>query len=87
MPSNTRCIRSSSAFSSSYYLFTMRFINIIIAAAAPWLVLAAPKPKAKKFLFTGVNEAGGEFGTALPGQLNRDYIWPKPEAIDVSWSV
>lgn len=60
----------------------MRFIHLFLVAATPWLALAAPK--AGKFLFTGVNEAGGEFGTALPGTLNRDYIWPKPEAIDVS---
>lgn len=30
----------------------------------------------KNFEFFGVNESGPEFGTAIPGVLGTDYIWP-----------
>lgn len=33
--------------------------------------------------FAGVNVAGGEFGNMnLPGQLNKDYVWPDKSALD-----
>lgn len=72
----------------------MRFLNLLLSAAAATSVLAAPaqdtattttKQKRKsKFEFTGVNESGAEFGnTAIPGQLNKDYTWPAKSTIDV----
>ncbi|CCX05395.1 Similar to Probable endo-beta-1,4-glucanase B; acc. no. Q96WQ8 [Pyronema omphalodes CBS 100304] len=35
-----------------------------------------------KFKYFGVNEAGAEFGTAVPGQLGKDYTWPTTTSID-----
>lgn len=75
----------------------MRFLATLLGAAAVASVLAAPaapdaaattttKPNKRKskFLFTGVNESGAEFGSgALPGQLNKDYTWPAKSTIDV----
>ena len=72
----------------------MRLLEILLGAVAVTSVLAAPaqdaatpatKQKRKsKFQFTGVNESGGEFGSgAIPGQLNKDYIWPAKSTIDV----
>lgn len=69
----------------------MRFLNLLVGAASTATVLATPagngSPKSKragKFLFTGVNESGAEFGqTALPGQLGKDYTWPVHSTIDV----
>lgn len=56
----------------------MRFTEIILAASVASGALA-------EFIFTGANEAGGEFGEAnLPGQLGKDYIWPDTAAIDAS---
>lgn len=74
----------------------MRFLDILLGlAAVATTVLAAPacdnptsttKEKRKsKFQFTGVNESGGEFGSgSIPGQLNKDFIWPAKSTIDVS---
>lgn len=46
---------------------------------------AASGALGQQFLFTGANEAGGEFGEAnLPGALGTDYTWPDASAIDVS---
>ena len=57
----------------------MRYTKSTILAAS---VAGA---SAQEFLFTGSNEAGGEFGeTVFPGELGRHYIWPEPDAIDVS---
>lgn len=72
----------------------MRFLEVLLGAAAVASVLAAPaqdvatpttKYKRKsKFQFTGVDESGAEFGnTAIPGQLNKDYTWPVKSTIDV----
>jgi endoglucanase len=37
-----------------------------------------------KFLFTGVSESCGEFGSGnIPGTLGTDYTWPSTDAIDV----
>ncbi|KAI8225235.1 putative endo-beta-1,4-glucanase B [Colletotrichum sp. SAR 10_99] len=67
----------------------MKFSNLALGAASVASVLAAPvdgsakTKRAGKFTFTGVNESGGEFGQAnLPGQLGKDYTWPKKTAID-----
>jgi endoglucanase len=65
----------------------MRFTDFLLASAGASLALAAPHTtRAKgKFLFTGSNESGGEFGEGnLPGTLNKDYIWPTTSSIDVS---
>jgi endoglucanase len=52
-------------------------------SAALLLGSTASTAVAQKFLFTGANEAGGEFGeTHLPGQLDKDYTWPDAAAID-----
>jgi endoglucanase len=65
----------------------MRFTDLLLASAGATLALAAPstnKRAAAKFLFTGSNEAGGEFGeTNLPGKLDKDYTWPTTKSIDV----
>jgi endoglucanase len=64
----------------------MRFTDLLLASAGATLALAAPSTKRAtgKFLFTGANESGGEFGEGnLPGQLNKDYIWPTTDSIDV----
>ncbi|KAF4776601.1 cellulase [Colletotrichum scovillei] len=66
----------------------MKFSNIALGAASVASVLAAPidgakEKRAGKFLFTGVNESGGEFGQGtLPGQLGKEYTWPNKTAID-----
>ncbi|KAH7134518.1 glycoside hydrolase superfamily [Dactylonectria estremocensis] len=35
------------------------------------------------FLFTGINESGAEFGTAIPGTEGTDYTFPNTSAIDI----
>ncbi|KAH6950695.1 glycoside hydrolase superfamily [Fusarium avenaceum] len=63
----------------------MRFTDLLLASAGATLALAAPSTKRAtgKFLFTGANESGGEFGEGnLPGQLNKDYIWPTTDSIN-----
>ncbi len=72
---------------------TMRFLELLLSAAAVTSVLATPadapttatKQKRKsKFQFVGVNESGAEFGNKnLPGRLDKDYTWPVHSAIDV----
>lgn len=73
----------------------MRFLDVLLGAATAATVLAAPagqsattKPavlkRKSKFQFTGVSESGGEFGEAhVPGQLDKDYVWPAHASIDV----
>jgi endoglucanase len=74
----------------------MKLTTLLLGAVCVTMSLAAPASeessgkvkRAGKFLFTGVNVAGGEFGnTAFPGQLNKDYTWPSKQAIDVRQSV
>lgn len=77
----------------------MRFLEILVGAcAAVSTVLAAPAGEAtvssgvrkrqSKFQWSGINESGAEFGsTAIPGQLNKDYIWPSKSTIDVSFDI
>ncbi|KAM0548159.1 hypothetical protein ACHAPJ_010080 [Fusarium lateritium] len=64
----------------------MRFTDILLASAGASLALAVPCTKRAstgKFIFTGSNESGGEFGEGnLPGKLNTDYIWPTTDSID-----
>lgn len=63
----------------------MRFTDLLLASAGASLAFAAPRTKKAggKFLFTGSNEAGGEFGEGnLPGKLGTDYIWPETSSID-----
>lgn len=72
----------------------MRFLNAILGAAAITSAVAAPASSSSetsvvkrksKFLFTGVNESGAEFGQGnLPGTLGTDYTWPVHSTIDVS---
>lgn len=58
----------------------MRYTKSTVLAAT----VAAAGASAQEFLFTGSNEAGGEFGeTEFPGQLGKHYIWPETDAIDV----
>lgn len=70
----------------------MRFLNVVLGAAAVTSVAAAPTTSSEtsvakrksKFLFTGVNESGAEFGSGnLPGTLGKDYTWPVHSTIDV----
>lgn len=75
----------------------MRFLEVLLGAAAVCSVLAAPaqdvttptttttKHKRQgKFKFAGINESGAEFGQgSIPGQLNKDYTWPAKSTIDV----
>ena len=73
----------------------MKFLNLLLGAAAAGSALAAPTcdaptPTAKdkragKFKFVGVNQSGAEFGKdTLPGQLGKHYTWPVKSSIDVS---
>ncbi|KAI0015669.1 glycoside hydrolase family 5 protein [Xylariomycetidae sp. FL0641] len=65
----------------------MRLVNLLIGGTAIAGVVAAPqgtptRKRQSKFMFTGVNESGAEFGnTALPGRLGKDYTWPAESAI------
>lgn len=70
----------------------MRFLNVVLGAAAVTSAVAAPTTSSEtsvakrksKFLFTGVNESGAEFGSGnLPGTLGTDYTWPVHSTIDV----
>lgn len=75
----------------------MRFLEVLLSAAAVCSVLAAPaqdvatptttttkEKRQSKFKFTGINESGAEFGQgSIPGQLNKDYTWPAKSTIDV----
>lgn len=72
----------------------MRFVSVILGAAAVTSAVAAPtttssnaasvQKRKSKFLFTGVNESGAEFGQGnLPGTLGTDYTWPVHSTIDV----
>ncbi|RYO80708.1 hypothetical protein DL766_002933 [Monosporascus sp. MC13-8B] len=61
----------------------MRFADLIVGAAAVAGALAAPRKRQGGFEFTGVNQAGAEFGqNTLPGQLGKHYTWPASSAID-----
>ncbi|TVY33823.1 putative endo-beta-1,4-glucanase B [Lachnellula subtilissima] len=66
----------------------MHFASMLLVASTAVLAVAAPatekkKRALKKFKFFGVNESGAEFGnTAIPGQLNKDYVWPLTSTID-----
>lgn len=70
----------------------MRFLNVLLGAVAITSAVAAPTSsetsvvkRKSKFLFTGVNESGAEFGQGnLPGTLGTDYTWPVHSTIDVS---
>ncbi|PPJ50321.1 hypothetical protein CBER1_06440 [Cercospora berteroae] len=52
--------------------------SIVALAALLGLATSAPtlETQGRKLQFLGINEAGPEFGTALPGLYNKDYIWP-----------
>ena len=69
----------------------MRFTDLIFSAAAVGSAYGAAaaggsrKRQGGGFDYTGVNQAGAEFGQdTLPGQLGKHYTWPVPSAIDVS---
>ena len=62
----------------------MRTQALILAISAVLLSGASPiQKRPPTFKYFGVNESGGEFGSALPGQLGRDYTWPVTSTIDV----
>jgi endoglucanase len=73
----------------------MRFTDILLGAVAVTSAVAAPATttsnegggvakRKSKFLWTGVNESGAEFGQSnLPGKLGTDYTWPVHSTIDV----
>lgn len=74
----------------------MRFVNVVLGAVAVTSAVAAPttttsgsssnavQKRKSKFLFTGVNESGAEFGQGkYPGTLGTDYTWPVHSTIDV----
>jgi hypothetical protein len=59
----------------------MRFSSSILATAGLAALVAAvpssgPVKRGTKIKFFGVNESGPEFGTAIPGVKNTDYVWP-----------
>jgi endoglucanase len=70
----------------------MKLSDLLLGATTVTAGLAAtvtaPTTPIKKrqgasFQFTGINQAGAEFGQAnLPGQLDKDYTWPATSAID-----
>jgi len=53
-----------------------RVLCILLAGVAALPALAAP------LRFTGVNLAGAEFGSALPGTFGGDYIYPNQTEVD-----
>ena len=57
---------------------TVSASNTQSAAAA---ASAATVPNVK-LPYRGINLAGGEFGTAIPGTLGIDYKWPTPAEVD-----
>ncbi|PYH96095.1 glycoside hydrolase [Aspergillus ellipticus CBS 707.79] len=68
----------------------MRISNVVMAASAASLVSALPKREMKEmkkrssgFTWVGVSESGAEFGSAIPGTLGTDYIWPDTSKIEV----
>lgn len=74
----------------------MRFLDVLLGAVAVTSAVAAPTTgsdapvtkRKSKFLFTGVNESGAEFGSGnLPGTLGTDYTWPVHSTIDVRAAV
>lgn len=75
---------ASSHFNLIHSSIGMRPSRILAIAASLCTASAAATKPTKKFLFTGTNQAGGEFGNAIPGELGRDYIWPDPKSINVS---
>ncbi|KAF2217290.1 glycoside hydrolase family 5 protein [Cercospora zeae-maydis SCOH1-5] len=56
----------------------MLFTQCFALAGLLGLVTGAPnvERQARKLQFMGVNEAGPDFGSVLPGLYNKDYIWP-----------
>ncbi|KAG8162713.1 hypothetical protein KVR01_007191 [Diaporthe batatas] len=72
----------------------MRFASVVLGAVAVTSAVAAPatgtssnanaiQKRKSKFLFTGVNESGAEFGEGnYPGTLGTDYTWPVHSTID-----
>lgn len=59
----------------------IKTVNMRFITAA---LLGAASAAAQEFIFTGTNEAGGEFGeSVLPGELGTHYIWPDASTIDV----
>lgn len=75
---------ASSHFNLIHSSIEMRPSRILAFAATFCTASAAATKPTKKFLFTGTNQAGGEFGNAIPGELGRDYTWPDPKSINVS---
>ena len=71
----------------------MKFLNILLGAAATGSALGAPsattttkEKRVSKFKYVGVNQSGAEFGRdTLPGQLGKHYTWPVKSTIDVSF--
>ncbi|KAJ5938695.1 hypothetical protein N7466_001829 [Penicillium verhagenii] len=74
----------------------MRLTNLILAASAAGLASAYPharevvpkrssavKKRSSGFTWVGCNESGAEFGSAIPGTLGTDYIWPTTSNIQV----
>lgn len=62
----------------------MRSLIILVTAALAYVASGAGTKKTKKFLWTGANQAGAQFGDNLPGKLGVDYIWPTKASINVS---
>ncbi|KEY74636.1 hypothetical protein S7711_05065 [Stachybotrys chartarum IBT 7711] len=60
----------------------MRLSSSFLVLTAASAGLTKPTKRDGEFLWTGINESVGEFGEALPGELNTDYRWPDAAAID-----
>ena len=54
----------------------------LLAGAAALGLLGRPATAQAPVQYRGVNLAGGEFGSALPGQAFTDYVYPYNEEID-----
>lgn len=77
LPSKLRTRTAISLITTNNH-FRMLSTHILALAALLGIATSAPtlETRGRKLQFLGINEAGPEFGTALPGLYNKDYIWP-----------
>ncbi|HET9904361.1 MAG TPA: glycoside hydrolase family 5 protein [Xanthobacteraceae bacterium] len=59
-----------------------RLLAAVALALAAYAALSSSVTSQSRLRLTGVNIAGAEFGTALPGRPGTDYFYPSPQTID-----
>ncbi|KAG9051238.1 hypothetical protein FS837_010525 [Tulasnella sp. UAMH 9824] len=80
--SSTTTTKSSTTTTKSSTTTTKSSTTTTKSSTTTTTTSATPSPTVKKFKLFGVNESCAEFGTAVPGTLNKDYTWPAPSSID-----